>query len=70
MYCVFCGKPDVIACSRCGRWVCPRHQQSWRSHIVCVGCSRRLARISFMQIAVAALALAMIGFTVVWAFTH
>ena len=70
MYCVFCGKADVIACSRCGRWVCPRHQQAWRSSIVCVGCGRRLVRIGFMQYAVAALALAIIGLTVVWAFSR
>ena len=70
MYCVFCGQPDVIACGRCGRWVCPRHQQTWRSQVVCVGCGRKLVRVGSLQIAIAALALAMIGITVVLAFNR
>jgi hypothetical protein len=70
MYCVFCGKTDVAACCRCGRWVCPRHQQTWRSRIVCVGCGRKLAHIRVVQVAVAIAALAMIGLTVVWAFNR
>jgi hypothetical protein len=67
MYCVFCGKADVLACGRCGRWVCPRHQQTWRSQTVCVGCGRKLVRIGFVQIAVTAVAMAMIALTVFWA---
>jgi hypothetical protein len=66
MYCVFCGKADVVACGRCGRWVCPRHQQTWRSRVVCVGCGRKLVQVRIVQIAVAVLALAMIALTVLW----
>jgi hypothetical protein len=64
MYCVFCGKPDVIACQRCGRWVCPRHWQAWRSRKVCVGCRRRLMHVLAVQITIAAAAVGLIGLTV------
>ncbi len=70
MYCVFCGKPDVISCQRCGRWVCPRHTQAWLSRKVCVGCRRRLLHVLAFQIGIAGVSFAIIGVTVFWAFNH
>jgi hypothetical protein len=70
MYCVFCGKTDVTSCSRCGRWVCPRHRQAWGSRTVCVGCVRILIRVRIMQAAVFLVALGLIGLTVMWAFAE
>ncbi|HEX4592041.1 MAG TPA: hypothetical protein VH120_19055 [Gemmataceae bacterium] len=70
MYCVFCGKPDVKACSRCGRWICPRHQHRWGAGVLCIGCRRRLARVRAMQAAVALIAVGMIGLTLAWAFSQ
>jgi hypothetical protein len=70
MYCVFCGKPDVICCPRCGRWVCPRHQQVCRSQTVCVGCGRALARVRAAKIYLSVIALGMIGLTVLLAFAR
>ncbi|HEY3788254.1 MAG TPA: hypothetical protein VGL71_05325 [Urbifossiella sp.] len=64
MYCVFCGKPDVISCQRCGRWVCPCHWQKWGTRKVCVGCQRRLMRVLAAQLAVFAGAIGLIAFTV------
>jgi hypothetical protein len=67
MYCVFCGRPDVTACRRCGRWVCPRHRGRWLSRTVCVGCRRGLARLLAIQagLAVAAgLLISLIGWWV------
>ena len=67
MYCVFCGKPDVISCQRCGRFVCPRHVRRWRSRKVCVGCQRRLLQVLAAQAVVAGIAVGIIGLTVFFA---
>jgi hypothetical protein len=66
MYCVFCGKPDVTSCQRCGRWVCPRHQRRWANGAVCIGCRRRLLQVRGGQFAVALIALGVIGLTIIW----
>jgi hypothetical protein len=61
MYCVFCGLPDVVACSGCRRWICPRHRHRWLSRTVCVGCRRRLARTAGVQAVLVAGTIVMIA---------
>jgi hypothetical protein len=61
MYCVFCGAPNVAACSVCRQWVCPRHTRRWLSRAVCKGCRRRLATIALTQAALVAGSLMLIA---------
>jgi hypothetical protein len=63
MYCVFCGKPEVVACQSCGHWICPRHQHRWLSRTVCIGCRRKLIRILATQIALSCVAAGVIVVT-------
>jgi hypothetical protein len=66
MYCVFCGKPNVISCQRCGRWVCPRHYRPWGRGVVCMGCRHRLLNIRTGQVLVAIAAISLIALTILY----